>query len=196
MTYRLGITGGIGTGKSGVSEDLRALGIPVVSADDIAREVMAPNSPLMPKLRDAFGIAIVDPDGGLDRAALGQLVFADADAREKLNGLVQPAIRQAFVAAFGALTGAVIAAEVPLLYEQHYEEFFDGIVVAVCPPDVQEQRVMARDGLDLVAARQRIAAQMPLAEKVARADFAVDTDGPVALRQIQVQQLMNHLAQR
>lgn len=196
MTYRLGITGGIGTGKSTVAADLRRLGVPVVSADVIARDVMAPNSPLMSAIQVAFGDEIINSDGSLNRALLGRYVFADANKRQQLDDLVQPAIRVAFKQAFSTLMGPVVAAEVPLLYEQDYTEFFEGIAVAVCPPEVQEARVMARDGLSREAARQRIAAQMPLTVKVARADFVINTNLGDANRQDQVQQLMNHLLGR
>ena len=196
MTFKLGVTGGIGTGKSAVVADFKKLGADVISADVIAREVMAPDSAVLTQLRKAFGPQVIAPDGAVNRGVLGQLIFADPAKRQQLNQIVQPLIRQRFEYELAQLDGKsdFVACEVPLLYEEHYEDLFDAVLVVEVPAGVQRERIMSRDGLTRVAAERRIASQMPLDDKVARADYAINTDGPEELRQIQVQQLMNHLA--
>lgn len=197
MSFKLGITGGIGTGKSAVVADFKELGAAVLSADDVAREVMAAGSPVLAQLRKTFGPQVIAPNGGVNRGVLGQLIFADPAKRQQLNQIVQPLIRSKFEDELTQLAAqhAFVVCEVPLLFEEHYENLFDAVLVVEAPAGVQRERVMSRDGLTRVAAERRIASQMPLADKLERADYAINTDGPEQLRQIQVQQLMNHLAE-
>ncbi|KRM54905.1 dephospho-CoA kinase [Lacticaseibacillus sharpeae] len=196
MTYKLGVTGGIATGKSSIARELAALGFPVVDADSIARQVVAPGSPLLAAIATEFGAEVVDQDGTLNRPALAQLVFGHDAALGRLNALMQPAIRREFVRQLHAAvaTGAeIVVGDVPLLFEQQYQEYFDGIVVAVADKEYQLERIMARDGLSQVQARHRIEAQMPLSSKVQQADFTVNTMGPEELRHVQVMQLVRHI---
>lgn len=195
MTYKLGITGGIGTGKSSVRRDFEENGVMTIDVDAIARDLVRRGSPLLDEVRRAFGPMMVSGDGELNRGALARVVFADPAKLAKLNAIMQPAIRGAFTAQLAAVPvdADLVACEVPLLYEQNYVDFFDGVVLADCDEQTQIQRVMSRDGLTEAGAQRRIEAQMDQAEKRKRADFAIDTNGPEALRQVQVMQLIGHL---
>jgi dephospho-CoA kinase len=185
----IGLTGGIGTGKSTVGRMIAAAGVPVVDADDFAHAATAIGGPAYQAVIDAFGPGIVREDGSLDRRALGQIVFADAEARERLNAIVHPAVRQLMFAQFEAWQASelpVAVTIIPLLYESGLEGLFDEVWVTSCPEDRQRQRVQDRDGFDAAHAEARMKAQMPLADKVARADRVIDTSGSLADVQEQV----------
>jgi len=181
----LGLTGGIGSGKSTVGRMLAAAGIPVIDADVLAREAVAPGSPGLAGIVERFGEGVLDAAGGLDRKALGARVFADDDARRALNALVHPAVARLAAERFAALRDADVHAwcvyEVPLLFESGLDAMMDATLLIAAPEDVQRRRVMDRDGLDAGAARARIAAQMPQDEKRQRADVVVDNDGSLAI---------------
>jgi dephospho-CoA kinase len=154
----------------------------VFSADEAAREVVAPGSPALEAIADRFGRDFIQPDGTLDRAKLGALVFAEPAARADLERITHPAIlqrlRSQIDSARAALPAeAVIAVEVPLLYEAGMEDWFDVVVVVACSPGVQAARLRGRSGLSAEEAGRLIAAQMPLAEKVRRAHIAIWNDG-------------------
>jgi len=172
------LTGGIATGKSTIAAGLRARGVPVVDADSLARDAVAPGSEGWREVVARFGPGVVAADGGLDRAGLGRLVFADAVARADLERIVHPRVR-AGVAAFFAAAGGVPAAvaEIPLVYESGWHRRFDAVVVAACHPLVQVARLRARDRLDEAAARARLAAQWPIEDKARLADRVVLTGG-------------------
>jgi dephospho-CoA kinase len=176
---RVALTGGIGTGKSYVARRLRALGVPVVDADVLAREAVAPGSPALRALAERFGPGVMNEDGTLRRQTLASIVFADAAARADLERIVHPVVVSAIDAFFAAQPpGTPFAvADIPLLFETGRERAFDAVVVAACPPETQVARVMARDGLTEADARGRLAAQLPIADKVARADYVIDTSG-------------------
>lgn len=195
MTYRLGITGGIGTGKSSVRADFEANGVATIDVDQIARQLLGAGQPLLEAVRKAFGPMMVSGDGELNRGALARVVFADPAKLAQLNEIVQPGIRAAFNAQLQAVPADtdIVACEVPLLYEQNYDSYFDAVVLADCDEQIQLQRVMSRDGLTAVAAQRRIDAQMDQSKKRERADFVIDTNGPEELRQVQVMQLISHL---
>lgn len=176
----LGITGGIASGKTLATRIFRQLGAVVVSADDLAREVVAPGSPTLARLAERFGAGILLPDGALDRAALAALIFSDPAARADLNAITHPAIAALAVARLresAAQERPLIVYEAPLLYEAGAEGRVDAVLVVTVSEENQVQRLMARDGLTRRAALERIAAQMPQAEKAARADFVIDNDG-------------------
>ena len=197
MTYLLGLTGGIATGKSTVAAVFRVAGCPVVDADVIARQIVQPGQPALSAISQAFGPTVINPDGTLDRKALGAIVFADPTKLAQLNRIDKPYLRQAInqaLAAAKATGAAVVVGEIPLLYETQYESSFDGVAVVSLPADLQLKRLMARDGLAEVEAKQRIAAQMPLAEKVARADFVIDNSQGAAGRERQVAAILAQLA--
>ena len=193
----LGITGGIATGKSTVTKMLADLGAPTVSADAIARDVLAQGTAATRSVLEAFP-ACADPSAPqtVDRRALGQLIFASPTARARLESLTHPAIRAVLRPQIAAWQGAgegVAAAEIPLLFEGGWETLVNGVVVAACAEPVQIARLRARLGIDEPEARRRIAAQGPLAEKVARADFVITTDGDLEDTRRQVQTLWDSL---
>jgi len=179
---RVALTGGIGTGKTYVASRLRQAGVPVVDADVVAREVVAPGTAGLAAVVARFGAEMLAPDGSLNRPALGAVVFADPAARRALEAIVHPAVRQriaAFLAAVPMATPFAVA-DIPLLFESGRAGDFDVVVVAACPPEQQVTRVMARDGLSREQAEARLAAQWPIAEKVSRADHVIDTSATFA----------------
>ncbi|MGE0816407.1 MAG: dephospho-CoA kinase [Vicinamibacterales bacterium] len=178
---RVALTGGIATGKSAVVRGLQAAGFPTVSADAAARAVVEPGTPGLAAVHRRFGPAVLGPDGALDRAALGRLVFADPAARRDLERLLHPLIRERIDRFYAALpAGACGVAEIPLAYETGWGAGFDLVVVAACRPETQLARLQARDGLSAEDARQRIAAQWPIADKARLADAVVMTEGTMA----------------
>lgn len=173
-----GITGGVGSGKSTVAQHLRSRGVPVIDADQIAREVVVPGSEGLAAVVAAFGPDVLGPDGALDRARLGGIVFASPDKRRVLNAILHPRIAGLTAERIAALTArgeALIGYEAALLVENGLADAFRPLVVVAVAPEVQLARVMARDGLTEPEARARIASQLPLADKVAVADHVIDT---------------------
>jgi dephospho-CoA kinase len=177
----VGITGGLATGKSLVTRRFHALGATTFSADEAARAVLTPS--LLSEIAAAFGGAILTPSGELDRAALGRRIFADPTARERLEQLTHPPILNLLSAQIDAcradLPAAVVAVEVPLLFEKHLESWFERIVVVTASESVQKARLRARNGLDEAEADRRLAAQWPLALKAARAHHVLVNEGAV-----------------
>ena len=176
---RVGLTGGIATGKSYVVRQLRGLDVPVVDADLLAREAVAPGSSGLDAVVARFGSDVLTPEGQLDRAHLGEQVFRDEAARRDLEAIVHPFVRRGIAAFFAALPAdaALGVADVPLLYETRGERNFDKIVVVACPREMQIVRIVKRDGLSREAAERRVSAQLPIEEKVRRADFVIRTEG-------------------
>lgn len=180
----VGLTGGIASGKSVVSRQLAELGAHVIDADTLAREVVAPGGPAWQPIVDAFGRDVLRPDGTLDRARLGALVFADPVKRRRLEEITHPPIqarRQVALAALEArgFDGLVIQVA-PLLIEVGAAAHVDRLVVVYVTPEVQLARLMARDGLAEDEAQRRIASQMPLADKVRLAHYVIDNSGSPA----------------
>ncbi len=176
-----GLTGGLASGKSTVAARFRTLGVPVVDADQIAREVVAPGTPGLAAVADAFGPSVLQPDGSLDRARLADVVFGSPDQRRRLNAILHPLIRAASASHLAELAarGEPLACyEAALLVENGLADAFRPLVVVAVAEDAQVTRAMARDGATEEQARARIAAQLPLAAKVAAADFVIDTTGP------------------
>jgi dephospho-CoA kinase len=176
---RVGLTGGIATGKSYVVRQFRDAGVPVVDSDVLAREAVAPGTPGLAAIVARFGADVLS-GGELDRARLGDIVFRDAEARRDLEAIVHPVVRRGVAEFFRALAPdtPLAIADIPLLYETHGERGFDKIIVVACAPETQLTRIMARDGLTRDAAERRVAAQLPVEEKVRRADYVIRTDGP------------------
>lgn len=177
------LTGGIGSGKSRVAAALRALGAAVISADEVARELTRPGSHVFRAVVDAFGPGVLAPDGTLDRRALGRRVFADPEARRRLEALTHPAIRDEMARRLAALREAVppppaAVLEIPLLFETGGAYPCDEIWVVYAPEDVRVERVMVRDGLERQEVLARLRAQWPLEAKRARADVVIDNSGP------------------
>jgi dephospho-CoA kinase len=178
-----GLTGGIGSGKSAVAGHWRARGLPVVNADELARAVVVPGSETLSQIVDRFGADVVNAAGELDRARLGAIVFSDAEARRSLDAIVHPAVRKLAGERFSELNqrGEPLACyEVPLLYETGLERSYSPVVVVNAPEELRQPRLAARDGLDQRQIEARIAAQMPLSEKVRRADYVIENDAALA----------------
>jgi dephospho-CoA kinase len=187
---RVALTGGIATGKSRVRRRFAHHGVPTIDADTLAHAALAPGTPGAARIVERFGMAVRAPDGSIDRKALGGIVFGNENARRDLEAIVHPAVYEAIEAWFAALPPVGYAvADIPLLYETARESDFDTVVVTACEPDEQVRRLTARDGLSVEEARQRIQAQLPLAEKARRADHVIRTDGTPAETDAQVDAL-------
>ncbi len=180
-----------------IAEAFARKGAALVSADQLAREAVAPGSPALKKLLKRFGARILLKNGELNREMLGQIVFADAQAREALNQITHPAIADLAVTRLQHLKRAagipLIVYEAPLLFEAGAEGRVDRILVVKIDPEIQLQRLMRRDQLSEAAAWQRIRAQMPQQEKLARADYVIDNSGPVSEALDQVERLWSQL---
>ena len=193
----MALTGGIATGKSYVRTRFEAAGVPTIDADSLSREAIAPNTPGFAAVIDRFGSRLLAADGTLDRRALATVVFADPIARRDLEQIVHPAVRRATEQWFSRLDPAEHAfaiADIPLLFETGRATEFDAIVLTSCSPATQLQRLLAREGMSDVEARQRIAAQLPTDEKVPRANFVINTDGTFAETDTQVDDVIRRLA--
>jgi dephospho-CoA kinase len=174
----IGLTGGIASGKSAVAEELRRRGAVIIDSDVLAREVVAPGTPGLAAVVERFGAGVLHPDGTLDRAALGRIVFADPVARADLEAIVHPAVRaRAAELAAAAPPDALVVQVIPLLVETGQAGAFDAVVVVDADPETQVARLLARDGLDRDAALARLAAQASRAERLAAADHVVANDG-------------------
>ena len=193
---RLGLTGGIGSGKSIVSRVLGLLGAVVIDADVVAREVVDPGTPGLAAVAEAFGPAVLRPDGSLDREALGRVVFGDDEARARLSGILHPLIgaRSAELWAAAEQAGAkVLVHDVPLLVENHLEAMYDEVLVVDAPRDVQLDRLVRLRGMPRADAEQRIAAQVSPDVRLAAATRVLRNDGTVAELEAKVRALWDEL---
>ncbi|WOD39542.1 dephospho-CoA kinase [Nodosilinea sp. E11] len=188
----IGLTGGIATGKSTVANYLaQAHQIPVLDADIYARQAVEPGSPALAAIAARYGSAMVQGDGTLDRQELGELVFNQPAERRWLEQQIHPVVRESFRQAMAELAEAAIVVQViPLLFEANLTDQVSEIWVITCPLEHQRQRLMARNGLSLEQANARIQSQMPLAEKVQRADVAIENSADVATLFRQVDQAL------
>jgi dephospho-CoA kinase len=188
---RAALTGGIATGKSYCLAQFAALGVPTIDADQLARDAVEPGTPGLRAVADRFGAGMIRPDGTLDRAALGAIVFGDTEARADLEAILHPEVYRRINEwlANQPRGTAVAIADIPLLFETGHEHDFDRVIVAACAPDEQLRRLMHRDRLSMEAARARLAAQWPVSEKIRRADYLIRTDGPYAETGRQVQEV-------
>ena len=194
---RVALTGGIATGKSVVRAEFERLGVPTVDADILAREAVAPGTPALAAILARFGPDLLDDNKTLDRRKLGAIVFADEASRRDLERIVHPAVQ-------AAINSWLVTAEhdghrlaiavIPLVYEAGRERDFDIVITTACAADEQLRRVMARDGLGELQARQRIAAQLSTEEKVRRANYAIWTDGTIESTKRQVLETLEKLA--
>jgi dephospho-CoA kinase len=176
----IGLTGGIASGKSAVAKLLLAKGAAVIDADKLARDVVAPGQPALAELVARFGSAILTADGQLDRKRLGAIAFSDEQARRDLGRITHPRIAAASAQAIASWSDAganVVFYEAALLIENRAHTGLSGVIVVSAPREVQEQRIMARDGLTLDEARARIAAQLPLEDKLKVATWVIDNSG-------------------
>ena len=186
--FVIGLTGGIGTGKSEVSRLLGALGAEVIEADKVAHEAYEPDTPGWREVVEAFGEGVLDADARIDRKALGGIVFGDEQARERLNGIVHPIVRRLLEERIAGLDrdGArVVVIEVPLLIEaikqqSRWTRMLDEIWVVTAPEEQVVARVRARSGLDETAIRARIGSQATERERIKHADAVIDNSGSLA----------------
>lgn len=174
--FRVGLTGGIAAGKSAVAELWRANGAVVIDSDSLAHEALATGTETHAEVVRAFGTGIVQADGSINRAALGEIVFRSDEQRAVLNRIVHPAVRRKRDEVIAALENAVALSVIPLLYEVGEEKHFDCVVVVACSETTQRAR-LATKGFNDAQAQARIAAQWPLQKKMDRADFVIWNDG-------------------
>lgn len=192
----VGLTGGIASGKSTVSRMFREAGIPVICADDLAHEVVKPGSAAMDEIRRTFGDEFVDSAGALNRVAMARLVFRDKDKRNALEAIIHPRVgeeRERLLREFAAQGHDIVIVDVPLLYESGWEDSFDMIVVAYVPPEIQIERLIARDSLSHDEARSRLDAQMPIDEKKTLAERVIDNTGSIEHTREQVIEIIYEL---
>jgi dephospho-CoA kinase len=190
---RIALTGGIATGKTHVRARFEAHGVPTIDADTLARQALDRGTPGLAAVVARFGPEMLDSSGALDRRKLAAIVFTDPQARQDLEQIVHPVVRQAIDDWFAALDPErhpFAIADIPLLYETGRDRDFETVIVVACEPDEQLRRLMARDGVTEEEARLRIRAQMPLAEKMRLADHVIRTDGTFAETTEHVRQVL------
>jgi len=192
MARIIGITGGIASGKSTVTEFLRLQGYQVIDADQVVHELQEPGGRLYQALLSAFGSAILQEDGRLDRPKLGAMIFGNPELLAQSSQLQNEIIREELVRRRDLLaeTEAVFFIDVPLLFELQYEDWFDQIWLVDVAEETQLSRLMARNALNLEEAEKRIAAQLSLQEKRKRADVLIENNGSVEETLAQVDQLL------
>jgi dephospho-CoA kinase len=195
---KVALTGGIATGKSYVLDRFRLRGVPCLDADALAHGVTAAGTEATKAIAARFGVEMLDASCAVNRARLGRVVFADADARRDLEAIVHPAVYRAIEAGFRAfelIGGSPVAVvDIPLLYETGHAADFGRVIATVCPPDMQVARLVER-GLSEADARLRLAAQMTAAEKALRADYVIRTNGTLDETNSQVDHIVRLLLQ-
>ncbi|MAE06282.1 MAG: dephospho-CoA kinase [Nitrospinae bacterium] len=200
ILLRVGLTGGIASGKSSLAKLLSERGIPVIDSDTIARVLVAPGSEVLPEIARALGAEVVAPDGGLDRKRVGQIVFADDAKRKALEKILHPRIMAEQDRWLNRIEEAgespVAVVEAALMIESGGSKRFDLVVVVNCGEAQQIERFMERAGVDEAAARARIEAQMPLSEKVKLADRVVDNSGSLPDLAAEAESLVRWLRER
>jgi dephospho-CoA kinase len=178
----IGLTGGIASGKSAVAELLRRKGVLVIDADAVAHEVVEPGEPGLEEIRQRFGNEVIAPDGSLDRAALGRIIFVDDQARHDLNEIMHPRIFQAIQQRLrGVSPDRIVVYEAALLVETYEQSLdwldIDTVVVVDCPVEQQLERLIAKRGMGVAEAELRVAAQGARSERLSRANYVIDNSG-------------------
>jgi len=181
---KIGLTGGIASGKSTIAKMLIERGALLVDADQVAREVVLPGEPALEAIASTFGQAVLEEDGSLNRKALGEIVFRDKASLAKLEAITHPAIRSRMQQRIHTYTEQfperLIVADVPLLYETGQQNLYDGIMVVYVPAEIQKTRLMERNHLSGEEASRRIALQMDIEQKKKNADWVIDNSGTLA----------------
>jgi len=194
---KVGLTGSIAVGKSFVLSVLAELGCHVIDADDIARQVVTPGSPGLKSVREVFGDGVLNVDGSLDRAKLGAIVFADEARRKELNAILHPLIIAAQDQQIRQIEQedphGIVVIDAALMIESGGYRRLDSLIVVHCRPEIQLQRLMARNGLSRADAEQRIRSQMPQEEKKKYADFLIDTSNDFENTRSQVESVYEQL---
>ncbi len=199
---RVGLTGGIGSGKSEVSRRLAAHGAVIIDADVAARQVVVPGSPGLARIARAFGDDVLRPDGSLDRVRLGEIVFADTALRDKLNAIVHPLVRQWMLAAertavqAGEPPGPILVHDVPLLAESRGQGGFNLVIVVDVPPEQQVERLVGQRGMTPGQASARMAAQASREQRLELADIVIDNSGALADLDRRVEEVWADLRRR
>lgn len=194
---RVGLSGGIASGKTMVAQLLADRGAVLIDADVLARRVVEPGTPGLAAIVARFGPGILRPDGTLDRASLGDIIFADEQARADLNAIVHPAVRAAARAdEAGAPSGSIVVHVIPLLVETGHEDDFDVVVMVDVDEDTQIRRLMRRNQLSDEQARARVAAQASRAERTAVADLVIDNSGSMDQTRRRVAEVWGELLRR
>jgi dephospho-CoA kinase len=195
--FKVGLTGGIGSGKSEVARRLAGYGALIIDADQIAREVVEPGTPGLAQVVGQFGTAVLAKDGTLDRQALGEIVFADAELRQKLNGIIHPLVGARLrELEQGADRDAILVEDIPLIAENDIADFFDVVVVVDVPPRVQEERLIRERTLTRAQAAARMAAQATREQRLAIAGIVLDNSGSLAELDREVGELWAELCRR
>lgn len=187
--FRIGLTGGIASGKSLVAAEFAALGVPVIDTDVVARQVVEPGEPALARIVERFGAQMLTEDGQLDRRQLRNHVFADAAERAALEGILHPVIRERSLAAAREADGAYQLLVVPLLIETEFRRLVNRVLVVDCPESTQLERLVARDGEDPEQATRMIDAQVPREKRLAAADDVIDNGGSRSATRRQVARL-------
>jgi dephospho-CoA kinase len=194
---KVGLTGGIASGKSTVSEIFASLGAKILDADEVAREVLLPGQPAWTRLRQVFGEEFFHPDGTVKRKQLRKLVFADPEKRRQLNAIVHPEVIKEINRRSESWSSSdqagVLLVDVPLLLEVGVANRFDKVVVVYASESVQIKRLLQRDGISEEEAKQALSAQMPLSKKVEQADYVIDNNGTPEETQAQVEEIWQEL---
>jgi dephospho-CoA kinase len=199
IVLRIGLTGGIASGKTLVADCFADLGAPVIDTDQVARDIVEPGQPALREIRHAFGDDVLTRDGRLDRRRMRRLVFADDDRRAELEAILHPLIRKEAAARADAAGGPYVILVVPLLVETGFDDMADRVLVVDCPVDMQRARLLARDDEDPAQVERILAAQVSRAQRLAAADDVVDNSGDVDATREQVRRLHERylsLAQR
>ena len=187
--FRVGLTGGIASGKSTVATLFAALGVPTIDADEVARAVVTPGTQVLARIIERFGPAVLDTEGALNRRALRQIVFADPAARADLEALTHPAVRAAMEERSSAAGGRYQIFVIPLLLETANRKGFDRVLVVDCDPELQIRRLQARDGSTLEQVRAILDAQVSRAVRLKEADDLITNDGELHALTSQVERL-------
>lgn len=174
---RIGLTGGIASGKSLVADYFEDLGVPVIDTDVIARDVVAPGMPALDEIREKFGTAVIAPDGSLDRQAMRDIVFSNDEQRRQLENILHPLIRKSAERQAEAAQGPYVIIVVPLLFASPMKNSMDRILVVDCSEETQLRRLQARDNEDATTARRIIATQASREQRLSIADDVITNDG-------------------
>jgi dephospho-CoA kinase len=186
---RIGLTGGIASGKSTVANLFAEHGVPIIDTDVIARQLVQPGMPALDEIRAAFGDGVFDSQGQLDRASMREVVFSDASRREQLESILHPRIRDEAIAQSGATDGPYQIIVVPLLVESPMRQFMDRVLVVDCDEETQVSRLLSRDAENEDQARRILAAQASRADRLGLADDVISNDGELATTRQQVDAL-------
>ena len=193
MALTVGITGGIGSGKSAVTDRLASLGITIVDADVVARVVVEPGQPALQAIAEHFGSEVIQCDGSLDRAALRKIVFEHPDERAWLESVTHPAIREEIQRQLRTADSPYVVLSSPLLLEASQQTFVDVVVVVDVPESIQLERTMSRDGNSAELVEQIMAAQLSRTERLEAADIIIDNGGNLDALNLQVNALHEQL---